>query len=204
MFVTKIEPCGKTRFKIYLDESFAFVLYKGEAARFGIRLGEEISEETVQKIREEVIYKRARKRALHLLEDMDRTETELQEKLRQGLYPPDAVENAVSYVKSFGYLDDARYAEHFAASRSGSKSKKEIRALLARKGVSAEMIDRALETGYGEDGEAEAIRQILKKKRVDPATADPAQLQKIYGYLGRKGFSYEAVRQVIQNCCENA
>lgn len=204
MVVTRIEPCGKTRFKIYLDDSFAFVLYKGEVARFGIRQDEKISGETVQKIKEEVIYKRARKRALHLLEDMDRTEKELQEKLRQGLYSADAVENAVSYVKSFGYLDDARYAQHFAASRSGSKSKKEIRVLLARKGVSAEMIDCALETCYGEGGEVEAIRQILKKKRVDPATADPVRLQKVYGYLGRKGFSYEAVRQVIQNCCENA
>ena len=37
MIVTKIEPCTKTKFKIYIDETFKFVLYKGEVSRFGIR-----------------------------------------------------------------------------------------------------------------------------------------------------------------------
>ena len=36
MIVTKIEPCTKTKFKIYIDETFKFVLYKGEVSRFGI------------------------------------------------------------------------------------------------------------------------------------------------------------------------
>lgn len=39
MIVTKIEPCTKTKFKIYIDETFKFVLYKGEVSRFGIRIG---------------------------------------------------------------------------------------------------------------------------------------------------------------------
>ena len=74
MTVTRIEPLTKIKFKIYLDGSFAFVLYKGELSRFGITAGAEISEETVERIRKEVIFKRARLRAMHLLEDMDRTE----------------------------------------------------------------------------------------------------------------------------------
>ncbi len=45
MIVTKIEPCTKTKFKIYIDETFKFVLYKGEVSRFGIRIGEEIPPE---------------------------------------------------------------------------------------------------------------------------------------------------------------
>ena len=51
MIVTKIEPCTKTKFKIYIDETFKFVLYKGEVSRFGIRIGEEIPPETEEKIR---------------------------------------------------------------------------------------------------------------------------------------------------------
>ena len=72
MIVTKIEACTKTKFKIYLDGVFAFVLYKGELARFSISEGVDVPEETVEKIRVEVIAKRARMRAMHLLEDMDR------------------------------------------------------------------------------------------------------------------------------------
>ena len=117
MTVTKVEPLTKMKFKVYLDGQFAFVLYKGELSRFGIKEGVNLSEEMEEKIRMEVILKRAKLRALHLLEDMDRTEAALREKLRQGMYSADAVDKAVEYVKSFGYLNDARYAVK-AAKRS--------------------------------------------------------------------------------------
>ena len=52
MTVTKIEPLTKIKSKVYLDGSFAFVLYKGELSRFGIAAGEEIPEETVEQYAE--------------------------------------------------------------------------------------------------------------------------------------------------------
>ena len=175
-------------------------------SRFGITAGAEIPEETVEMIRAEVIFKRARLRAMHLLEDMDRTEAGLREKLRQGLYPEDAAEEAVRYVKSFGYLDDSRYAENFVRSRQGGKSRREIQALLLRKGISADKIEAAFEACYSDDegGEEEAVRKILKKKRFSTENSDEAQMQKIYAYLARKGFRYDTIRQVIQNYNENA
>lgn len=51
---------------------------------------------------------------MHLLEDMDRSEAGLREKLKAGLYPEDLIEAAVTYVKSFGYLNDVRYAENLS------------------------------------------------------------------------------------------
>ena len=204
MTVTKIEPYTKTKFKIYIDEAFAFVLYKGEISRFGIRIGEEILPETEAKIRTEVLLKRAKLRAMHLLEDMDRTEAALREKLRQGLYPSDVADAAIEYVKSFGYIDDVRYAENFVRSRQDVKSKKEIRMALMQKGISSEIAEGALETCYEEMGEEAAVRKILRKKRFDPNTAQEAEMQKIYGYLGRKGFRYDTVRQVIQNYNDDA
>lgn len=204
MIVTEIEPYTKTKFKVYLDGRFAFVLYKGELSRYGIRKEEEISDGTVEKIETEVILKRVKLRAMHLLEDMDRTEAALREKLRQGCYTQEMIDKAVDYVKSFGYLDDARYAEYFVRSRQGSKSRKEIRAALMEKGVAAELIEQAFENCYADGGEEEAVRSILRKKRFDPMTAEETEKQRIYGYLARKGFKYETVRQVIQNYEDNA
>lgn len=207
MIVTKIEPCTKTKFKIYLDGVFAFVLYKGELARFSISEGVDVPEETVEKIRVEVIAKRARMRAMHLLEDMDRTEAALREKLKQGLYPQDAVDGAIAYVKSFGYLNDFRYTENFVRSRMGTKSRKEIQAALLKKGITPEQISEAFDVCCedGEtDAEEDAIRNILRKKRFNPEEADEAGIQKMLAYLGRKGFRYDTVRHVIQNYKMNA
>ena len=133
MVVTKVEMLTKIKYKVYLDEEFAFVLYKGELSHYRIVEGTLLEEDTVQEILQKVICKRAKLRAMHLLEDMDRSESALREKLRQGLYPPEAVEAAISYVKSFGYLDDARYAENFVQSRKASKSRREILYQLCQK-----------------------------------------------------------------------
>ena len=61
-----------------------------------------------------------------------------------------------------------------------------------------------MEICYEEMGEEEAIRKILRKKKFDPNKAEEAQMQKIYGYLGRKVFRYDTVRQVIQNYNDDA
>ena len=196
MIVTKVEPLSKTKYKIYLNHQFAFVLYKGELRSYKISDGRELSEEELDEIRE--------KRAMHLLEDMDRSEAGLREKLKAGLYPEDLIEAAVTYVKSFGYLNDVRYAENFILARKSTKSKREILALLNRKGICSADIEKAFESCYGESEEVEAVRRILAKKKVDVRTADEREMQKIYGYLGRKGFRYDVVRQVIQNSIENA
>lgn len=54
-------------------------------------------------------------------------------------------------MRSFGYLDDARYAENFVMSRKDTKSKREIKALLSQKGVSDDLICLAFEQCYSED-----------------------------------------------------
>ena len=171
MIVTKVEPLSKTKYKIYLNHQFAFVLYKGELRSYKISDGRELSEEELDEIREKILLKRAKKRAMHLLEDMDRSEAGLREKLKAGLYPEDLIEAAVTYVKSFGYLNDVRYAENFILARKSTKSKREILALLNRKGICSADIEKAFESCYGESEEVEAVRRILAKKKVDVTTS---------------------------------
>lgn len=198
MKVTKIESVTKTKFKVYVEEQFAFVLYKSELSRYRIVTDEEITEDTFQKIKKEVILKRAKLRALHLLNDMDRTETQLRTKLKQGFYTEDIIEQTIEYVKSFGYIGDASYARRYIQSRQKNKSKKEIYVELCKKGVTKEEIDSAMEECYENQGEEEAIRTLLRKKKYNPEQASEVETQKIYGYLARKGFSYDQIRQVIQ------
>ena len=198
MRVTKIEPVTKTRYKVFLDGQFAFVLYKGELSRYQIALDAEVEKDTVDRILEETVLKRAKLRAMHLLTDMDRTESQLRTKLKQGLYPDEIVEQALNYVKSFGYVEDENYAKRFVDSKKSVKSRKEIYAALCQKGIAKETIERAMEACYEEEGEQEAIRRILEKKHFFDKQATEAERAKIYGYLMRKGFRCEDIRQVIQ------
>ena len=204
MQITDIKSVSKTKFKVYLDGQFAFTLYKGELFRYRIQEDGELSEEVYQEIREKVVLKRAKLRAMHLLNDMDRTESQLRTKLLNGDYPADIVDEAIAYVKSFGYINDESYIRRFIESRKNSKSKKEIYALLMKKGVDMEQVQEILSEYYSAEDSLNAIRDLLRKKRYDPKSATDQETRKIYGYLARKGFGYEDIRQVIQVCDWNA
>lgn len=198
MQITDIKSVSKTKFKVYLDGQFAFTLYKGELFRYRIQEDGELSEEVYQEIREKVVLKRAKLRAMHLLNDMDRTESQLRTKLLNGDYPADIVDEAIAYVKSFGYINDESYIRRFIESKRNSKSKKEIYALLMKKGVDMEQVHEILSEYYSAEDSLNAIRDLLRKKRYDPKSATDQEMRKICGYLARKGFGYEDIRQVIQ------
>ena len=55
MIVTQITGITKGRFRIYIEEKPAFVLYRGEVRRLGIREGEPLSEESLREIEEEIL-----------------------------------------------------------------------------------------------------------------------------------------------------
>ena len=130
---------------------------------------------------------RAKKRALYLLERMDRTEYQLREKLRASEYPEDVIEEAIEYVKSFHYIDDERYAENFTRYKKGNMSRQQIKQKLISKGVSKDIITNALEEEYDMD-ESIHIRNLLEKKHFSYETSDEGEFRRIYNYLLRRGF----------------
>lgn len=200
MTVTKIEAVSnsKNRYKVYVDEQFAFVLYKGELSRYHIKAGGDIGENVYREIYDEVIVKRAKLRALNLLNSMGRTEMQLRQKLKQNEYPDDVVEKAMDYVKSFGYVNDHEYARSFIMNRKEKKSRKELYMQLCQKGIDSQILDDVFEECYDSDASKEAILSLLRKKRYDPETATREETQKILAFLTRKGFGYEDIKHVLQ------
>lgn len=198
MYVTKLTPVTKAKYKVYLDEQFAFVLYKGELSLYGIQEGNDLSQNVVEQIKKNVLEKRAKLRAMHILERADRTEAELFSKLKQDLYPEDVIMCAMQYVKAFGYIGDLNYANRFVESKQRTKSKREIMLLLQQKGIASEYIAQALENCYEESDEKDTIKKIVEKKHFCAEEATEHEKKKMFDYLMRKGFRYEDIRQVIQ------
>lgn len=197
MIITNIEAVTKAKSRVYIDEQLAFVLYKGELSRYKIKKDEEISEETYREIIDEVLTKRAKIRCIYLLKSMDRTEYQLRTKLKQGGYPEEAVNTAIEYVKNLHYIDDNRYAQYYIEGRTGSKSKQQITQDLLRRGISKELIQSIYEQQEPED-ETDQIHKWVKKKRVDLETADPKEINRLYGFLMRKGFQSSDISKVLR------
>lgn len=200
MIVTGVEELSKSRSKVFIDGEFAFVLYKGEFRLYHIALGHEVSWKDYQTICEEVLPKRAKKCAMNLLTRRDYTTAKLRDKLRQYGYPEVVVNQALEYVASFHYTDDCRYALDYIRQQQGSRSKFRMERDLQKKGIDRETIDRAWEQWQEEGGtqdEAAMVRELLRKRGFDGRAASPEQRRKEYGFLMRKGFSQECVKNAV-------
>ena len=202
MQVTKIEEFSKSRCKVYLDQELAFILYKGELRSFQVKEGQLLGEEAYRTIMEEVLPKRAKLRCMNLLMSREYTVQQLKDKLHQGFYPEEIIEEAVEYVASFHYIDDLRYAEDYITAYEDKRSRKRIEQDLLGKGISRAILEQAWqqwEEKGGKINEETMIRKLLEKKHFDGETADWKEKQKMYAYLMRKGFSASEIGKVISN-----
>ena len=87
----------------------------------------------------------ARKKALRLLEHMDRTEKGLTDRLLRAGFSEELAEDAVSYVKDYGYINDRRYALNYIMYRIHDKSRQKIFQELSGKGIDRQTIQDAWE-----------------------------------------------------------
>ena len=85
MLVTQVTELSKSRSKVYIDQEFAFVLYKGELRLYHIKEGQQLSEEDYRTIMQEVLPKRAKLRAMNLLQGREYTDGTAADKITAGL-----------------------------------------------------------------------------------------------------------------------
>ena len=172
MLVTQVTELSKSRSKVYIDQKFAFVLYKGELRLYHIKEGEELRTEDYRTIMQEVLPKRAKLRAMNLLQGREYTTSQLRTKLQKGYYPPEIIEQAIEYVAGFHYIDDLRYAVDYITYHENSRSRRRIEQDLQGKGISSATIEEAWQNwreNGGEQDEQSMIRELLRKKHYDAA-----------------------------------
>lgn len=201
MIVTRIEELSGSRKRVWIDDSIAFVLYKGELRLYEIAEGEEIREAVFREITEQLLVKRAKLRCMNLLKARPYTEAGLRQKLKQGGYLPEAADAALDYVKSCGYVDDLAYAQEFIRCYAPSRSRRRIQEDLQQKGVSREVIAQAFENAeeLGESVDETGLAlALLAKRKYDPEKADYQERQKTAAFLFRKGIPGDIIRQVLR------
>lgn len=143
--------------------------------------------------------KKARRKAMMLLEHKDRTEKELRERLRQAGFSPEICEHAIEYVRSFGYINDVRYASAFILGRMNQKSRNKIMQELQQKGIDRETAALAWEQTAELEmpNERGILRSAVEKKYKRGARLDEGEMRRLYGFLARRGFQYEDIASVL-------
>ena len=197
IIVKEIEAVGKGRYRVKFDTGVTCLLYRKEMSSFYIEKGKEITAQQYQELLEEVVGKRAKKRALHLLEQMDRTEKQLRDKLLANEYPQSCIDGAIAYVKGFHYLDDSRYASNYVRFSQEKMSRVQMKQKLMQKGIASSVIADAIEEAYVAD-EMEQIMALLRKRKFVPEEADEKEFQRTYQYVMRRGFKSSDILKAMK------
>ncbi len=137
------------------------------------------------------------RKAMNLLLHRDRTERELRSLLEAGGFSDEELDEAIEYTASFGYVNDRRYAENYAVSFTGKKSRRMIAADLRQRGVDEIWIEEAV-AALPED-ESEQIINLLYKRAGEPHALDQAEKRRLQGYLARRGFSTGEIIRAMQS-----
>ena len=201
MIVTQIAPITGSRSKIYIDDEFAFVLYKGELRHYKIIEGGTISEEIIDEIVGTVLAKRAKLRGMALLKNRPYTKKQMRDKLKQGFYSDKIIAETIEYLESFHYIDDVQYAVDYITYHNEDKSRIRLEQDLQKKGIEKEIIREAFDKWKYEGGfidEEQQIKEWIRKKNYDVTTADLKEKQRIMNFLFRKGFSVENINRALK------
>lgn len=195
MQITAIEWLTKTKAKVYLDEDTALILTSSDLRSYDLEVDSVISPEAYEELYKE-LDKRAKLKAMSLLQSKDYSEYELHAKLKKDFLLTALADSAVNYVKSYHYIDDRRLAENYVRYHSSGQSKLMIRQKLRLKGIDDSIINDVLEE-FSFDEKAQ-IRALIAKKFGEYCQIPAEKRQKVMNFLLRKGYSYYDAASIIK------
>ena len=200
MSVLTLRPGKNNKVHLLLDGEYAMTADSDFVAFSGLYDNMILDDEALADLQGKVNARRAFNKASDLLALRDHSEKELLQKLRQKGFA-DGAEEATEKLKSYGYLDDSRFALRFAQELQRVKhyGKKRIEQELYRKGISREVVSDTLEQL---DFDEDALPALIERKYLRQLDTEKG-VQKTVAALQRMGYSFGEIRDALQKVQED-
>lgn len=197
MHITSLEIYKGKTYCIELDNRKKVFLHSDIVNSYCLSEGMEIDNEELENIIRNAQFRKARERALYLLDYRDHSYIELLEKLEKN-YDEDICYDVADSLAEKGLINDRRYAENLAAKLIETKKYGIYKARYEMKahGLSKELVDKTL-AGY-EDNTYERLAELIEKKYARYLT-DFKGIQKVKNALIRLGYSYDDINAAIDD-----
>ena len=190
-----------TRRRIFLDGRPAFNCGLNVVARFRLRVGMELDQAAVDQILQGEVRQECVDAALHLISRRLHSRSELFRKLTRGRFEAGMVDAVLDDLARQGYVDDQKFAQAKAqaAAQRRHLGRRGAFADLMKSGVKRDVAESALDEVYDRNDTLAIARRLAEKaaprlRKLDPQVAR----RRLAGMLGRRGFDYEQIKQVIQ------
>ncbi len=201
MRITEIKPSKLHLNEVYLSNGEKVLLDKVVCSENSLITQMELDGETVESLKFQSDYVRAKSRALWYLDRMDYSEKALFDKLVQKGFDKRASSAVIAKLVELGLLDDRRYGERLAERLTeAGNSKRAAMQKMYSKGISYDLCRELLEET--EVDEESALLRLIEKKYA-AKLEDKDNYQKVYAALVRRGFSYSAVKSALKKYTED-
>lgn len=200
MKIEKIEKYKGKTYGVYFDDAEPIFINSEIVSEYHLKAGTEMPESALAEVVRANDLRRARERALYLLDLREYSYIELFKKLEVN-YDEDICYEVLNRLCELGLVDDRRYAERLGEYYITTKGFGIYRASqeMYRKGISKELISEVLE--QYEDDTAVRLYELVKAK-YERYMTDEKGVNKVKNSLMRRGFSYEDINIVIKTILE--
>ncbi len=151
-----------------------------------IKVGEEITKEELDDIRERSGVNFAFDSAIKQISRSLKSESEIRTKLEEKGYTEEEANGAIEKLRSYGYVNDRAYAHAYVSTYGKDRGKLRLTYELGAKGIDKEIIDEVLPEDDTESAKALALKKCKKY----------TEKEKLVRYLMGRGFAFDTAKKV--------
>jgi regulatory protein len=186
----------KKQVSIFIDGSFSISISEEIAATSGLKVGQHLSAEQIDKLKKADLAHNCLGAALYYLGYRPRSEAEVRQRLHRRGFSDDVVDKVIIGLKERRLIDDVAFAQYWRDNRLSfrPRSRRLIKLELRQKGVANEIANEVVE---GLDDESAAYEVGLKKARALSGLDYREFRRYLSDHLRRRGFDYETIRSAV-------
>lgn len=193
MKITDMTRRGKSEvYKIFVDDDFYCLLTAEVIVKNKLKIGQDIDETKFSQIKKQSDALLSREMALKFVEKCLKTQKQVYDNLKQKGIDDDAINDAIEFLKKYGYIDDEYYAKQYVSSKK-QYGKNYLKQKLFAKGIKKDIISRVLnDHEIDEDTLYNIVEKYIKNKTIDEKTK-----QKTYRYILSKGYTFDEAKNAV-------
>ncbi|MGE4283826.1 MAG: RecX family transcriptional regulator [Clostridia bacterium] len=196
---TEVQKKNQCRVSVFIDGRYAFGIDEEDWFKLNLYVGQEITEQEIDRINEQCNYSKAKKLAVKYILYKKRTSFEVHQKLEQSGFDAYIAERVIEEMERLAYIDDRDYVCKYIKYAVTFKKygQYRIRLELQQKGIDEKIISAQLDEF--ELDERSVLEPLVRKKIASYTCNDEKSLNNIKNYFIRKGYPFEMINQVIND-----
>lgn len=202
MRITALQPqaTNPDRISVFVDDHFLLGVNTLLVLKMALRVGQEISAEQIEQLREEETLQQAVDRAYNYLSFRPRSREEVRRYLKRKETPPALIDSVIERLERLDLVNDKQFASFWIETRENfsPRGSHALKNELRMKGVDRDVVDELVSDEQDEERAMLAGRKKAMSLVRLPAMDFATFRSRLGSFLQRRGFGYEVATRTVK------